>query len=151
MKNIFFLLLLIPLLSACGNDDDKGVICTAEFREMSIKVVDKDDKPFALDSLKVFHGKDNITLIRDFKSQEFKTSQTSGQYLIVDDSMKDIFINDIMLGDDNQHFIPPSNISVIGYKSNKTVISLYFLVTSDQCHVNMDRDRLETPFKILTE
>lgn len=126
IKNITLFLLLLFILQACRVSNqyaDSAIMCTAEFRQLYVTVQTENGEPIALDSIKLFEGKKDITKIEDFESPEYISMKESGEYLIIDDAMQGILHNKKL------------DVQFKGYIGKDIITEKTVTVSADQCHV----------------
>lgn len=120
---IGFSLFSIQCKKNCGspniNEDCSLVLCTKEFRSISVQIKDAQGNPFVFDKTET---KLNGTVIH---SETQASDPTLGNCTIVDDSdMQD-------LGTNQQQ-----TVSFLVYKNNQVVSTATFVVSADCCHVD---------------
>ena len=118
MKKLYFALLLgtISLFSSCGKCDDDQVVCTEEFRRITLSVDNSTQLPVSLDEAYTLRGNSTQKLF-------FEQSPDDGNYVVLDDSYHSELIN----AEDDFRFI--------GVKNNQVVVDQTFRIAGDNCHV----------------
>ena len=118
---------LLFIASGCGKphssdvNDCKGLVCDKSFVSVSLKLEYPDGKPFLLDSSNVFWRSQNRYLKQNPES--WKEGRPWGNYLIVDDLMRDVLRN------------LKEQMRFTGYLNDEIVCEREVLVGADCCHV----------------
>lgn len=122
MRKIFLLLPLLAIILFSCIKEQRGKICTEEFRSLTVTIKDQAAKPVVLDS--------GYTLIVSTNSKISPmppfAELTPGTYVIFSDS--------------HQTLIPEnknSQIRFVGVKGANKVVDEPYIVTQDGCHVSL--------------
>ena len=121
MKKAFVFIFCCFWLFSCENQPADEILCTEQFVTISLKVVDEDETPVALDSIKVKWGSQDIT--RQQLPEDFAMAQKAGSYAIVTDRLRG-FLTGV-----------EAQVIFTGYIGEEEVINEPFLVSANQCHV----------------
>ena len=117
----------------------KGIpeACDESFYTILISVKDKENKPYGLDSIKVFlktqEGHKDISIVKNFDSDEFKEYQKSGEYPVVNDILNIHFNTEEY---EKTLALPIAHIHISGYKNKTKVFDKYGIILIGQCHVS---------------
>lgn len=113
MKKMFLCSLLVGLIICCSC---KRVICTYEFRMITLKVKDLAGMPVVLDS---------FYTVRQSNIQNIHSNQNPGPglYTVLDDSYQPQLKN----SEDNFRFL--------GWKNNQLVVNEPYRIGADMCHI----------------
>lgn len=104
-------------------DCPEGIMCTEEFRTITITIKDSDGKPYALDNYQstLVSSGEKIPLQKEnFQDSLFRAV---GQYPVLTDSEKKLVKKQ------------GSAIEFIGFKGGKEVIKKNFVIGHDCCHI----------------
>lgn len=127
MKNIlpalFFIYVLSAVFTSCA-DKEKPVMCTMEFRTITITVKGEPLDEFFTIRLK---SNDTLRLGRENMTEE-------NMYPVLDDSFQK------MLEGKTEEF------RFIGYKNNVMVVNEPFVIRADRCHIEYVSGRKETEY-----
>jgi len=122
MKNLFVILLLSFTTLACKKDKDqcpKNIVCTSEYRMITVHVVDTLGNPVALDFYEVYVQGSLIPL-----NLIDNPSWQAGIYVIIaDDKMNTL------------DRYEPTTLRFDGYLGAELVVREYYVVAHDCCHV----------------
>ncbi|MFT3994637.1 MAG: hypothetical protein QM660_10045 [Dysgonomonas sp.] len=140
-------LLLFCFFASCNLDKDDGywVICPPGSTYLFLEVKYPDSATaYSFDSLKVFleleEGVDkDISVIKDYKSAQFKYYREEGVYPIVSDTLIQILNDEIEIKKTDSLL---ANVRVVGYKQNKTVLNKNMDVFLRGGHVFVPEDSL---------
>ena len=133
MKTSFFLYLsaLCICLMSCtssrvsdkSNTDCVEVMCTQEYRTITVSIKDQNQNPVALDAFKVRNTENKVLVSLDLSSAQFEIAKQAGEYPITSDG--------------NMNKNQELNLEFIGYINDIEVINSKYTVKSDCCHVNL--------------
>ncbi|MGI9550413.1 MAG: hypothetical protein ACR2MT_04370 [Aurantibacter sp.] len=125
------ILLIIPLLINCldnaGDGNCNGVACTEIFSYLTVKVVDSQSQPVALDSYKVVLTANGSDITPDFIDNDILSGEP-GTYIVFSDNYADEYQNKTTV------------IRFTGFIDTEEVVSSEFTVGADCCHVMMITD-----------
>lgn len=117
-------LLLVALLS-CNKKNNTtscdGVMCTAMFGAITVKIVDKNNTPYIPDSILTIDSKDKV-----IKRGLDSWASNAGQYVVIDDNN----LSDLTKFKNNE-------VMLKIYKDNVVENKTTFTVTADCCHVSL--------------
>lgn len=117
-KALILSILTILFISSCSSSkDEEPVHCTEEYVSITVKLVDKDDTPFALSNYKVFIEDEDIT------SKVNYSSGIVGFYPIAYDSMQPELEG------------KEAVFTFIGYVSGEEVIRKDITIGANKCHI----------------
>lgn len=128
MKNIFLFFILILTFSTCVNNDigpcdcKSNIICTEEYRTISLEITDAGGKPYLLDEYKITRIEDGREIILE-KDEYTDIRRSMGNYLLMGDRHKSLTDK----CGKAFHFT--------GRKDGKEVISRNYLIAHDCCHI----------------
>lgn len=130
MKCIAYILLAGIASLSCDKTESKGdcgsVACTEVFMSVSVKVIDTEGKPVALDSIKVTRLPDQEDLTREYDEETWRVFSKAGSYPIADDSDG---------GRLPRH--TDINVKFRGYIGSREVANSDYVVTFDCCHIGL--------------
>lgn len=133
MKKTFLLSLFILFFGiSCSDDKEENKVnCTDVSEVIVLKVVDKEDKPIALDRFRVVIENKDIQLDNDFKDGDplLSNMQNWGSYYIVNDGMRKNLFNKRIA------------VNVTGYIKDVKVIDKVVEVSANECHVYSITDK----------
>ena len=124
------------IMTTCNNNqqdkiDCSEVICTMEFRSISISLKDKNGMPIALDSFKVNTADTGKDITRQLTDLEWEQIRENGSYPIFGDEFSKEYQNKEV------------EILFEGFLANEKIASLSYLVGADCCHVQLIEGQLE--------
>jgi len=122
-----FLLFTILLVTTCSDnklDNDKSdcnlidIVCTEEFRSITLEIVDINDNPVILDAFKI---------IREDTGEEIESGENLHQnfYPIINDNYQ------------NEIAQREINLKFTGFINNIEVLSTNYVVSADCCHIDL--------------
>lgn len=122
-----FLLFTILLVTACSdnklNNDNSDcnlidIVCTEEFRSITLEIVDINDNPVILDSFKT---------TREDTGEEIESGENFHQnfYPIINDNYQ------------NEIAQKEINLKFTGFINNIEVLSTNYVVSADCCHIEL--------------
>lgn len=120
MKKVIAFLFSLVFVFSCDSDSS-NVICTEQYKLISLEIVDTNGLPVALDSLKVMLGECDITY--EYTSQGYEEAKTTGMYILLSDEWQKELEN------------IESEIVFTGYIAGEEVVQESFRVTADCCHI----------------
>ncbi len=127
MKNFIFLVFISSLVFSCESDSSPKY-CTEELRSIVCDIEYENGDPALLDSFKVYLYNQEITLINDYNSVDYRIMRTTGKYLIADDGLGN------RIGENTL------KVNIVGYISDKTVLQKDLMIGFDGCHVFSETD-----------
>lgn len=118
MKKVFLLVVPVLFAAACNKCDDpnNGIICTQEFRMITLKAQNGASHPVTLDS---------FYTTRQSNGQRIQSQQQAGPgyYVVLDDSYHAQLKN----SEDNFRFV--------GWKGGQVSIDQVYRIAGDHCHI----------------
>ena len=126
----FLIGILFLAISSCKtNDSCEDIACTLIFISESVKVIDQNDNPVALDDFQVINIGTNENITRQLSTEEFQMAQQLGSYPLVSD-----------LDVEPQQTI---EIQFQGFQSGTQIITENYTVSADCCHIGTPEGNLE--------
>ncbi|MDG1803546.1 hypothetical protein [Flavicella sp.] len=126
LKKIILLLTTI-LTTACSDSKTEDInsdcnpidiVCTEEFRSITLEIIDINDNPVILDAFKI---------IREDTGEEIESSENFHQnfYTIINDNYQ------------NEIAQKEINLKFTGFINNIEVLSTNYVVSADCCHIEL--------------
>lgn len=121
-KSIFITVFFVLLFSfACQQE---SIICTKEWRALSIKIIDSADSPVILDDYYTTNNNTGeIFRMKDIDTYIDSLNKLSGEYMIMTDNQKHWAKNGYC------------KVTFKGFLNKKEVVSEEYSVTADACHI----------------
>lgn len=128
MKKFLFILLLLPaaVFITCKDEDPKDcakATCSEQFNKIYMTVKGTNDLPVALDTFKLVNMLDKSDIKLNFTADEFAAMKTSGNYLLIDDSL--------VPGHQNSQLVVEFSAILGGKVVGKNSVT----ISADCCHV----------------
>ena len=105
------------------NSECENVVCTFEYRAISITIINQSQIPVALDSFKVIDKETGVDYSILLSTNQFILAQETGRYPLV---------NDASFGLNEEY-----TLQFKGYINNTEVVSSTYEVSTDCCHINL--------------
>jgi len=104
----------------------ESVACTEIFMSVSVKVMDRDGNPVALDSFKITRLPDNEDLTREYDDHAWNAFGQYGTYPIANDA-------------DDSRLPRHTDITLKfqGYIDGNEVVNADYVITFDCCHISL--------------
>ncbi|HTN46880.1 MAG TPA: hypothetical protein VL098_11080 [Flavipsychrobacter sp.] len=120
--------------STCGGKD---VICTMDFRTITLSVLNVDSTPKQLDSFySAFSGSDNIILdSKDISAEQLQMMQRYGSYPVISDAQRDKLSSG-----------KNTAVYFVGYQDGIKVMEHSLVVTHDCCHIQLKSENKPVVF-----
>ena len=119
MKKAFVFILSALYLTACQkkSDDKDGIVCTAEFRMITLTVSGQGEQSANLDS---------SYTVRVSTQAKLRPTQQAGnnKYVVLDDSYHTLLKNS------------QENFRFVGWKNNQIVVDELYTISGDNCHIS---------------
>ena len=121
-KSIFITVFFVLLFSfACQQE---SIICTMEWRALSIKIIDSADSPVILDDYYTTNNNTGeIFRMKDIDTYIDSLNKLSGEYMIMTDNQKHWAKNGYC------------KVTFKGFLNKNEVVSEEYSVTADACHI----------------
>lgn len=120
-KKIYFFLYLLLTLSCSSSENECNlidVVCTEEFRYITVEIVDSKNEPIVLDSYKIIRNDTDEDITH--KEDMFQNS-----YPIINDSYQNEIANKKL------------SLTFTGVLNNQEVINEIYIVSADCCHIDL--------------
>ena len=132
---------MVLMITTCNNNQDEKndcseVICTMEFRSISVSLKDKSEMPVSLDRFKVTATETGKDMTRDVNDLNWELIRQTGNYPIFGDEFSKEYQNKEV------------EILFEGFIGNDRIANLTFLVGADCCHVQLIDGQLEVVLDI---
>jgi hypothetical protein len=121
-KNLIAIVMLLCSLSICSCKRDKGIICTMEYRTLTISIKDTASKPVLLS--KYFVKKTSTGEIIDY-SKDDSIDRIHGIYIVCTDGK---------MGMTSRN---GTEFEFHGILGTTEIVNEKYLIGNDQCHVKM--------------
>lgn len=119
--------------TGCNNADGNSptadcatVLCTAEFRIISVGVQDKAGVNIPLDDFIVTDAQSGMELTQEYSQEQLEIFQQTGTYPLYNDSFRETHIN------------KTRGLIFKGFINREVVVMGTYLVFADCCHVQLD-------------
>jgi hypothetical protein len=140
MKLILTVMMAFILNTCNQNQEEKidctEVVCTMEFRTISVTLKNKNGNPISLDKFKVTSLDNEKDITRPLIDMNWEENRTTGTYPIFGDEFNKEYQNKKV------------EILFEGFIANEKVANLTFLVGADCCHVSLIEGQSEVVLDI---
>lgn len=118
-------MITLVLCDKSSTDDCNDIACTLQFAYLTVKVIDSQSQPVALESYKVILTEDGSDITPENLYDDLIANRDDGIYVVFSDNYADEYQNKTV------------TIRFTGFIDAEQVVSEEFTVGADCCHVKM--------------